>query len=82
MKQVWLSIGWNVPLKRSERGVCSHVLLIISIFPIPTLPGDPTIPSPSCRTLGLGEGLLVCVLFGVDLAVQEVRRQLLTVINF
>lgn len=44
--------------------------------------GDPAIASPSSRTFGFSERLFVRMLFGVDLFIQEVRSQLLPIINF
>lgn len=43
---------------------------------------DKALVSPlSCWAAGLGKGLFVCVLLGVDLVVQELVRQLIPVVN-
>lgn len=43
---------------------------------------DKALVSPlSCWAAGLGKGLFVCVLLGVDLVVQELVCQLIPIVN-
>jgi len=59
-----------------ERGFSLAVLFFLSGAPDEALVS----PLPS-RTSGLSEGLRVCVLLGMDLVVQEVFCQLVSVFN-
>lgn len=60
---------------------------MLLLVPLAVLDGlcwtlDKALVSPlSCWAAGLGEGLFVCVLFGVDLVVQELVCQLIPIVN-
>lgn len=60
----------------------AHVGLIVSIVSLARSFGDPALSPPAGRPAGFGERLLVRVLFGMNLVVQKIGRQLIAVIDF
>lgn len=71
----WIGLGWGGVGWGCGRG-CGLI-----VIPLPWCPCDAVAASLPCWTLGLGEGLLVGVLLGVNLFIEEVRRQLIAIIN-
>ena len=63
-------------------GVRGGFVGCLVVFPaLRCRPSDASGPPLACRALGLGEGLLVRMLLGVHLFVQEVWGQLVTIVN-
>lgn len=60
----------------------ADVGLIVSVLPLARSFRDPAVSPPAGRAAGFGERLLVRVLFGMNLIVQKVSRQIVTVIDF
>lgn len=61
--------------------VSADVGLIVGVLAVSASSRDPAVASPAGRPTRFGEGLLVRVLLGMNLVVQEISRQLVAVID-
>lgn len=59
-----------------QASICLIVAVVLS-----WRPGDSATPPLACRTLGLGKRLLVGMLLGVNLVVQEVCSQFISIVD-
>lgn len=53
---------------------------LVVLFSISRWSGDAVSAPLPGRSLGLGEGLLVCMLLGMDLLIQEITSQLIPIV--